>query len=103
MTDQYFTKIQLILTKIRYVLDYDQRQAPMTVNKARLMGIINKEGLQYQDVSENTPTKQGQCYLTNDMKLKKYSYILASNQLLVLGMLFSMKRKISKPMKTVKT
>ena len=42
----------------------------MTVNKARFNGIINKEGLQYQDVSENTLTKQGQCYLTNDMKLK---------------------------------
>ena len=82
LTDQYFTKIQLDFNenKIRF-LDYDQSnvyEAPMTVNKARLMGIINKEGLQYQDVSENTLTKQGQCYLTNYMKLKKYSYILAS-------------------------
>lgn len=82
LTDQYFTKIQLDFNenKIRF-LDYDQAnvyEAPMTVNKARLMGIINKEGLQYQDVSENTLTKQGQYYLTNDMKLKKYSYILAS-------------------------
>ena len=65
LTDQYFTKIQLDFNenKIRF-LDYDQSnvyEAPMTVNKARLMGIINKEGLQYQDVSENTLTKQGQC------------------------------------------
>ena len=62
LTDQYFTKIQLDFNenKIRF-LDYDQAnvyEAPMTVNKARLMGIINKEGLQYQDVSENTLTKQ---------------------------------------------
>lgn len=46
LTDQYFTKIQLDFNenKIRF-LDYDQSnvyEAPMTVNKARLMGIINK-------------------------------------------------------------
>ncbi len=57
LTDQYFYENSIgFLTKIRYVfLDYDQAnvyEAPMTVNKARLMGIINKEGLQYQDVSE---------------------------------------------------
>ena len=43
LTDQYFTKIQLDFNenKIRF-LDYDQAnvyEAPMTVNKARLMGI----------------------------------------------------------------
>lgn len=81
-TEQYFARIQLDFkqNKIRF-LDYDQKnvyEATMTVNTERLTGLVNKDGLQYNEIIDNPDGLQKQYYLSNDLKLKKYSYILAS-------------------------
>lgn len=80
--DIYFTKIQVDLNKevIRF-FDYDQfnvYEARCTVNGSNFNKILNKEGVQYKTITSEKDLANKQYYLTDERKLKQYSYILES-------------------------
>ena len=80
--DIYFTKIQVDLNKevIRF-FDYDQfnvYEARCTVNGSNFSKILNKEGVQYKTITSEKDLANKQYYLTDERKLKQYSYILES-------------------------
>lgn len=78
----YFTKIQVDLNKeiIRF-FDYDHLnvyEARCTLNGSNLSKILNKEGVQYKTITSEKDLANKQYYLTDERKLKQYSYILES-------------------------
>lgn len=80
--DIYFMKIQVDLNKevIRF-FDYDHLnvyEARCTVNGSNLSKILNKEGVQYKTVTSEKDLANKQYYLTDERKLKQYSYIIES-------------------------
>jgi len=78
----YFTKVQLDFKeqKIRFVdaQRFDVYEASMKVNQERLQSLLNKDGLQYNEMTYNQGNELKQYYLAQDLKMKKYSYILAA-------------------------
>ncbi|OTN86426.1 hypothetical protein A5819_003260 [Enterococcus sp. 7E2_DIV0204] len=78
----YFTCIQVDLTqnKIRF-LDFNRKdvyEAPITINSEKVQNLMNKVGVQYNPISEQQVVSGKHYYLSEDLKMKKYSYILAS-------------------------
>ncbi|WP_086313535.1 hypothetical protein A5821_001045 [Enterococcus sp. 7F3_DIV0205] len=78
----YFTCIQVDLAqnKIRF-LDFNRKdvyEAPITINNEKVLNLMNKVGVQYNQISEQQALDGKHYYLSEDLKMKKYSYILAS-------------------------
>lgn len=78
----YFTKIQLDFTegKIRFFNFSNKNiyEATLSISNKKLKDLLEKEGIQYYPVKRSTGTAEKQYFLTSDMQMKKYSYILAS-------------------------
>ncbi|OJG55122.1 hypothetical protein RV06_GL002159 [Enterococcus haemoperoxidus] len=80
--DSYFTCIQVDLThnKIRF-LDFNRKdvyEASITIDTEKVLTLMNKVGIQYSQISEQQAVAGKHYYLSEDLKMKKYSYILAS-------------------------
>lgn len=80
--DSYFTCIQVDLThnKIRF-LDFNRKdvyEASITIDTEKVLTLMNKVGVQYSQISEQQAVAGKHYYLSEDLKMKKYSYILAS-------------------------
>lgn len=78
----YFTKIQLDFAKdkIRF-FNFNSKnvyEATLSINEKKINDLLEKEGIQYYAVQRNNLAAEKQYFLTNDMQMKKYSYILAS-------------------------
>lgn len=78
----YFTCIQVDLTqnKIRF-LDFDRKdiyEASITMDNEKVLNLMNKVGVQYNPISEQQTVTSKHYYLSENQKMKKYSYILAS-------------------------
>lgn len=78
----YFTKIQLDFDndKIRF-FNFSRKnvyEATLSVNVNKINDLVEKEGIQYYAVKRSNLAAEKQYLLTNDMQMKKYSYILAS-------------------------
>ena len=81
-TSIYFTKIQVDLSKkvIRFFDDEHQNiyEASCLINESNVNNILNKEGIQYKIITGIKDIENNYFYLTDERKLKKYSYILES-------------------------
>ncbi|OJG69193.1 hypothetical protein RV09_GL000592 [Enterococcus moraviensis] len=78
----YFTCIQvdLVQNKIRF-LDFNRKdiyEAPITIDSQKVLSLMNKVGVQYSQISEQQAVAGKHYYMSEDLKMKKYSYILAS-------------------------
>lgn len=78
----FFTCIQVDLTKnkIRF-LDFNRKdvyEASITMDNEKVLNLMNKVGVQYNQISEQQAVAGKHYYLSEDQKMKKYSYILAS-------------------------
>ncbi|WP_430607807.1 hypothetical protein IGJ55_001330 [Enterococcus sp. AZ170] len=78
----FFTCIQVDLdqSKIRF-LDFSRKdvyEAQITINREKVLSLMNKVGVQYNPISEQQVVAGKHYYLSEDLKMKKYSYILAS-------------------------
>lgn len=77
-----FTCIQVDLTqnKIRF-LDFNRKdvyEASIAIDNEKILNLMNKVGVQYNLISEQQVVAGKHYYLSEDLKMKKYSYILAS-------------------------
>jgi regulatory protein YycH of two-component signal transduction system YycFG len=81
-TDQYFTKIQVDFKqqKLRFIDTHQSNvyETAVKVDKEEIMTLLNKEGIQYNEMVLKQDAWATQYYLAQDLKLKKYSYILAA-------------------------
>ncbi|MEI5991942.1 hypothetical protein A5881_003481 [Enterococcus termitis] len=78
----FFTCIQIDLAqnKIRF-LDFNHKdiyEAPITIDSDKVLNLMNKVGVQYNQILEQQAIAGKHYYLSEDLKMKKYSYILAS-------------------------
>ncbi|MGX7244236.1 YycH family regulatory protein [Enterococcus quebecensis] len=80
--DIYFTCIQVDLSqnKIRF-LDFNRKdvyEAPITIDNEKALTLMNKVSVQYNQISEQQAIAGKHYFMSEDLKMKKYSYILAS-------------------------
>ncbi|WP_207696277.1 hypothetical protein DOK67_0003008 [Enterococcus sp. DIV0212c] len=80
--DIFFTCIQVDLNqnKIRF-LDFirkDVYEAPISIDNEKVLTLMNRVGTQYNQISDQQAVAGKHYYLSDDLKMKKYSYILAS-------------------------
>ncbi|MEI5992795.1 YycH family regulatory protein [Candidatus Enterococcus mansonii] len=78
----FFTCIQVdfLQNKVRF-LDFTQKnvyEASIKINSEKVMNLMNRVGVQYNQISEKQAVAEKHYYLAEDLKMKKYSYILAS-------------------------
>ncbi|OJG27842.1 hypothetical protein RU98_GL002051 [Enterococcus caccae] len=78
----FFTCVQvdLIQNRIRF-LDFNRKniyEAPITIDSEKVQNLMNKVGVRYNQISEQQAVAGKHYYLSEELKMKKYSYILAS-------------------------
>ncbi|MFD1900100.1 YycH family regulatory protein [Enterococcus termitis] len=78
----YFTCIQVNLkqNKLRF-LDFknnDIYETSISFDNEKVLNLMNKVGVEYNPISEQQSMAEKHYYLSDDLKMKKYSYILAS-------------------------
>ncbi|MGG5343748.1 YycH family regulatory protein [Enterococcus sp. AZ192] len=80
--DIHFTCIQVNLkqNKLRFLnfSSNDIYETPISMDNEKVLNLMNKVGVQYNPISEQQSLSQKHYYLSDDLKMKKYSYILAS-------------------------
>lgn len=77
-----FSRIQIDFDKdkIRF-LNYETKniyETSIGINQKKILNLMNKEDLNFYKVSSGHDIADQQYYLSEDMQMKKYSYILAS-------------------------
>lgn len=80
--DIFFTNLQVDLSqnKIRF-LDFSRKnvyEASISIDQEKVLALMNREDLQYNQISEQQTLAGKYYYLSEELKMKKYSYILAS-------------------------
>lgn len=73
-------QIDLLQNKLRF-LDFTRKdiyEAAITIDHDKVLNLMNKVGVQYNQISDQEEVAGKHYFLSEDLKMKKYSYILAS-------------------------